>query len=107
MSESGRLANVFFKPANFFFREVIDPNLPAAAAVVPLPANLGPLAAFTGTFTGQGFNTIFRPDVTSGSATGIHFEPGLWLAVPATTNPNEPFTVARMASIPHGTTLID
>ena len=170
MSESGRLANVFFKPANFFFREVIDPNLRAAAAVVPLPANLGPLAAFTGTFTGQGFNTIFRPDstntptpmpgpvnttdppdnvlelnltaetlsfsnslgsvpnrgennqadvflnavpylqsindVTSGSATGIHFEPGLWLAVPATTNPNEPFTVARMASIPHGTTII-
>jgi len=30
---------------------------------------------------------------------------GHWLAVPATTNPHEPFTVARMASIPHGTTI--
>jgi hypothetical protein len=168
MSESGPLANAFSKPANFSIREVIDPSL--LAAVVPLPANLGPLAAFVGTFSGQGFNTIFRPDstrtptpmpgpvnttdpadnvlelnlttetlsfsnnlgsvpnrgennqadvflnavpylqsindVTSGSATGIHFEPGLWLAVPATTNPNEPITVARMASIPHGTTII-
>jgi hypothetical protein len=170
MSEPGPLASAFSKPLNFSIREVIEPSLLAAAAVVPLPPNLGPLAAFTGTFSGQGLNTIFRPDstksptpmpgpvnttdppdnvlelnltaetlsfsnslgsvpnrgennqadvflnavpylqsindVTSGNATGIHFEPGLWLAVPATTNPNEPFTVARMASIPHGTTII-
>ena len=44
MSESGPLANAFSKPANFSIREVIDPSL--LAAVVPLPANLGPLAAF-------------------------------------------------------------
>ena len=36
---------------------------------------------------------------------GIHFEPGLWMAVPATTDPNEGPTVVRMASIPHGTTI--
>ena len=36
---------------------------------------------------------------------GIHFEPGLWLAVPTTTDPTEGATVARMASIPHGTTV--
>ena len=36
---------------------------------------------------------------------GIHFEPGIWLAVPATTAPAEGVTVARMASIPHGTTV--
>ena len=45
-------------------------------------------------------------DITTQPNTGIHFEPGIWVAVPATTNPNEPFTVARMASIPHGTTVI-
>jgi hypothetical protein len=45
-------------------------------------------------------------DVTTAPATGIHFEPGMWLSVPATTNPNEPVTVARMASIPHGATII-
>jgi hypothetical protein len=37
---------------------------------------------------------------------GIHFEPGLWMAVPVTTKPaiNEQ-TLVRMASIPHGTTI--
>ena len=44
-------------------------------------------------------------DVTNGTATAIHFEPGIWLAVPASTNPAEPTTIARMASIPHGTTI--
>ena len=45
-------------------------------------------------------------DVTSLPANGIHFEPGMWLSVPVTTNPNEPATLARMASIPHGTTIV-
>jgi hypothetical protein len=36
---------------------------------------------------------------------GIHFEPGLWMAVPATTDPKEGPTLTRMASIPHGTTI--
>jgi hypothetical protein len=138
----------------------------AAAAPVPVTASLGPLAAFTGTFAGRGFNTIFRPDsgktptklpvaatddnllelnltqetlsftaasvladvpnrgsgdqvdahlkgvpyvqtikdVTSG--VGIHFEPGIWIAVPATTDPKETATFARMASIPHGTAIL-
>jgi hypothetical protein len=37
--------------------------------------------------------------------TGIHFEPGLWMNMPATTDPDEVTTVFRMASIPHGTTI--
>jgi hypothetical protein len=36
---------------------------------------------------------------------GIHVEPGFWVTVPNTTNPAEAATVARMASIPHGTTV--
>jgi hypothetical protein len=36
---------------------------------------------------------------------GIHFEPGLWMAVPPTTDPKEGPTLTRMASIPHGTTI--
>ena len=35
-----------------------------------------------------------------------HFEPGLWVTVPGTSDPQEPRTVARMASIPHGTTIL-
>jgi hypothetical protein len=38
---------------------------------------------------------------------GIHFEPGLWMCMPATTDPRVPqVTVFRMASIPHGTTIV-
>jgi len=36
---------------------------------------------------------------------GQHFEPGVWVNVPSTTNPNEPVTIVRMGSIPHGTTI--
>jgi hypothetical protein len=167
-----QLEPVFSLPSGFRFGEVpADRTVPpgaalaagaAAAAQVP---SLGPLAAFTGTFSGNGFNTIFRPD--SGSPTvlpipatddnllelnltqetlsfspalgsvpnrgevqrdaflngvpylqviqdvtdpsqpvGIHFEPGLWMCMPKTTDPNVPErTVFRMASIPHGTTI--
>jgi hypothetical protein len=129
--------------------------------------SLGPLADFAGTFTGNGFNTIFRPDnkltptplpkpisdsdnvlelnLTSETLSfspslgsvpnrgevqgdiflngvpylqaindvtvprqpiGIHVEPGLWMAVPTTTDPSEGATLVRMASIPHGTTIL-
>ena len=45
-------------------------------------------------------------DITSLPATGIHFEPGMWLAVPPTTAPAEAETIyTRMASIPHGVTV--
>jgi hypothetical protein len=36
---------------------------------------------------------------------GIHAEPGVWATVPLTTDPKEPTSVVRMASIPHGTTI--
>jgi hypothetical protein len=38
-------------------------------------------------------------------AAGLHVEPGIWAVVPQTSNPNEPPTVVRMASIPHGTVI--
>jgi len=40
-----------------------------------------------------------------GESVAIHFEPGIWIHVPATTVPPLGETVARMASIPHGTTI--
>jgi hypothetical protein len=39
-------------------------------------------------------------------AEGLHIEPGIWVNVPTTTDPAEPPTVVRMASIPHGTTIL-
>ena len=38
-------------------------------------------------------------------AAGLHIEPGIWALVPQTSNPAEPRTVVRMASIPHGTVI--
>lgn len=128
--------------------------LPAAQdAVQPNP--LGPLAPLAGTWTGQGFNAIWRPHNPSGqqdrflelnltdetlvftpingpipnrglampdielfgltymqqisgaiSKAGLHIEPGIWANVPQTSDPNEPATVLRMASIPHGTVML-
>ncbi len=40
------------------------------------------------------------------SGAGLHIEPGIWAHVPPTSNPNEPSTVVRMASIPHGTVVL-
>jgi hypothetical protein len=37
---------------------------------------------------------------------GLHIEPGIWAVVPPTTDPSEPATVVRMASIPHGTVIL-
>jgi hypothetical protein len=42
----------------------------------------------------------------NGKPAGIHVEPGIWVSVPPTTDPQDPDTVARMANIPHGTSLV-
>jgi hypothetical protein len=36
----------------------------------------------------------------------LHIEPGIWAVVPLTVDPAEAPTVVRMASIPHGTTIL-
>jgi hypothetical protein len=157
-----RLQSALSMPADFRFDEVSSLAEPKAAAT-PAPS-LGAIAAFSGTFRGKGFNTIFRPDLgtptrlpvaatddnllelnlteetlsfspslgavpnrgevqaditlngvpylqvindvtIAGQSTGIHVEPGLWMAVPPTSDPAEGPTFIRMASIPHGTTI--
>jgi hypothetical protein len=42
----------------------------------------------------------------NGKLAGIHIEPGIWLNIPQTTNPQDPTTVARLANIPHGTSIV-
>lgn len=44
-------------------------------------------------------------DVTRVPTKALHFEPGVWINIPKTTDPAEDSTVARMGSIPHGTTI--
>jgi len=43
---------------------------------------------------------------SDGKPAGIHIEPGLWLTIPATSNPLDLKTVARLANIPHGTSFV-
>ena len=140
-----------------FAFEGIPPIVDVVADVATAhPADpLGPLAQLPGTWTGNGFNTIWRPhhpanpqdrflelnlttetlvfskingpipnrglempDINmfgvtymqqiaeTSSGAGLHVEPGIWANVPPTTDPNEPATVVRMASIPHGTVIL-
>ena len=56
----------------------------------------------------QAISDVTNPTTGNADAppSGIHFEPGLWMHVPATTvDPNLGESLARMASIPHGTTI--
>ncbi|KAL8827408.1 MAG: hypothetical protein Q9191_003204 [Dirinaria sp. TL-2023a] len=164
-------------PSDFEIHGVTGKLLAEKPSTTPPPPLLV-LGNFQGTFAGNGFNTIFRPqnsatpttfptkvnlegkpddnvlelnltaetlafadplgsvpnrglgtqgdiflsgvpyvqtiqDVTNpatgtadGPPTGIHFEPGLWMRVPASTNnPVQAESLNRMASIPHGTTI--
>ena len=45
-------------------------------------------------------------NVVNGVHAGLHIEPGIWATVPRTSSPQERPTVVRMASIPHGTTIL-
>jgi hypothetical protein len=54
------LETAFSLPSGFKIREVSE--LTETRAVASSAPSLGPLTAFTGTFKGHGFNTIFRPD---------------------------------------------
>jgi hypothetical protein len=51
------------RPKDFLFGEVSGLG-PHQIPLAP-PPNLGPLTAFNGVFTGNGFNTIFRPNLGS------------------------------------------
>ena len=60
MSDPSPVTPTISLPAGFRFDEVLaEPRLTAAPTG---PPSLGPLANFVGTWTGRGFNTIFRPD---------------------------------------------
>jgi hypothetical protein len=50
--------------------------------------------------------TYMQQIAETSTGAGLHIEPGIWAAVPPTTDPSEPATVVRMASIPHGTAIL-
>jgi hypothetical protein len=49
------------------------------------------------------FGVTYLHRVTDASNGGaLHVEPGVWLRVPATSDPDAPESVARLATVPHG-----
>ena len=50
--------------------------------------------------------TYMQQIAEASNGNGLHIEPGIWAHTPATSNPQEPATVVRMASIPHGTVIL-
>ena len=147
---------------DFAFRPLPAIGGPLHFALSAVPSPLGPLqdlidsgaGSNKGTWTGTGFNVIWRPNSTPGqdrflelnrtdeilefdeisgpipnrgflqadiqmfgltylqqikdanNNAGLHIEPGIWATVPQTVDPAEVPTVVRMASIPHGTTVV-
>ena len=145
--------------ADFTFQPLDnDEGTPVLAPAAAPDQGLGPLAGLAGSWSGQGFNAIWRPHTgasdhflelnltndqidlevingnipnrglvqgqifmhgltylqqisdanvkVNGVPAGLHIEPGLWINVPSLTDPQEPAAVARLASIPHGTTIL-
>jgi hypothetical protein len=143
-------------PDGAHYRISLDPDRIAGPTDTPL----GFLEGLKGTWTGAGFNVIWRPNSTpgqdrflelnlteetlrfeeipgpitnrgflqpdinmfgllylqtiadanikspDGKPAGLHLETGVWTTVPQTEHPQEVPTVVRMASIPHGTTVL-
>lgn len=52
------------------------------------------------------FGVHYLQQISDPNLGGIHIEPGIWLNVPATTNPVGPQSVVRLATIPHGNALL-
>lgn len=52
------------------------------------------------------FGLSYMQLVNDNHGNGLHVEPGVWLNIPATTNPLIGATVARLGSIPHGTSIL-
>ena len=53
------------------------------------------------------FGVTYMQQISEASTgAGLHIEPGIWANVPQTSDPNEPPTVVRMATIPHGTSML-
>jgi hypothetical protein len=50
--------------------------------------------------------TYMQQIAETSTGDGLHIEPGIWVHVPPTTSPKEPSTIARLASIPHGTVIL-
>jgi hypothetical protein len=53
------------------------------------------------------FGHTYQQRVSDAATFGLlHIEEGMWISVPPTTDPSQPATVARLATIPHGDSVL-
>jgi hypothetical protein len=109
---AGRGFNVIWRPNHtpgqdrFLELNVTTETLQLSAINGPIP-NRGLLQPDMNMFGLTYIDQISDANVKAGNVpAGLHIEPGLWAVVPHTTDPNVPPTVCRLASIPHGTTIL-
>ena len=104
---SGRGLNIIWRPNHtpgqdrFLELNVTSDQIEFAAISGPIP-NRGLLQPDINMF-----GLTYLQQITDANlGAGLHIEPGVWAAVPATTDPKVVPTVVRMASIPHGTVVL-
>jgi hypothetical protein len=109
---TGRGFNIIWRPNHtpgqdrFLEINVTTEQLDLTAINGPIP-NRGLLQPDMNMFGLTYMDQISDANVKVGNVpAGLHIEPGLWAVVPHTTDPNVPPTVCRLASIPHGTTIL-
>jgi hypothetical protein len=103
----GRGFNVIWRPDSvsgqdrFLELNVTSDQLEFAAISGPIP-NRGFLQSDINMFGLTYLQQISDANLRA----GLHIEPGLWAAVPKTSDPSVAATVVRLASIPHGTAVL-
>jgi hypothetical protein len=103
----GRGFNVIWRPDSvsgqdrFLELNVTSDQLEFAAISGPIP-NRGFLQSDINMFGLTYLQQISDANLKA----GLHIEPGLWAAVPKTSDPNVSATVVRLAAIPHGTAVL-
>jgi hypothetical protein len=103
----GRGFNVIWRPDSvsgqdrFLELNVTSDQLEFAAISGPIP-NRGFLQSDISMFGLTYLQQISDANLKA----GLHIEPGLWAAVPKTSDPSVAATVVRLASIPHGTAVL-
>jgi hypothetical protein len=103
----GRGFNVIWRPDSvsgqdrFLELNVTSDQLEFAAISGPIP-NRGFLQSDINMFGLTYLQQISDANLKA----GLHIEPGLWAAVPKTSDPRVAETVIRLASIPHGTVVL-
>lgn len=101
---------------NTIWRPLFDPQFPNQGHFLELNLTVETLefADIPGEIPNRGkfqqdlimYGLHYMQMVSDNHGNGLHLEPGVWLNIPATTDPLEPATVARLGSIPHGTSIV-